>query len=169
MVEARGGKSAAEYDIFLDVSTDGFDVFGSGTYDCWPVIAMVHNLHPSERFLMRNVVPLGFIKGPREPVRLDTFLLPLVQKLKSINGGHWINLLFADGVERRVKVHLLWFKGDGPASQKIGGLVGAKGKHMCRFCSITGHFNAQRKSYYFSSRVKVAGVDGSKKIRWKRC
>lgn len=61
IISSPGGEEKAAYDIFLDVSMDGFDVFGNAAYDCWPIIGGVHNLDPNHRFLMRNVIPLGFI------------------------------------------------------------------------------------------------------------
>lgn len=64
IIETRGGEQASKYDLFIDVSADGFDVFLKSSYDCWPLISMIHNLDPSERFLMRNVLPLGFLKEP---------------------------------------------------------------------------------------------------------
>ena len=122
---------------------------------------------------MRNVIPIGFIKGPREPKRLDSFLLPLVQEIMEMNAEHGNRgALFecADGTSRNIKVHVIWCKGDGPAVQKIGGFVGAKGKRMCRFCEIEGFKCSHCRSYYFPSKMRIletAGT-GSSRCRLRR-
>lgn len=155
IADIHGGEDAVKWDIFIDISTDGFDVFRHSEYHCWPIIAMIHNLPLSRRFLMRNAVPLGFVKGPDEPARLDTFLYPLVEEIRSINANGGTAFKFYDGNVRKVRVHVLWIKGDGTASCKVGGFVGAKGKHMCRFCDIEGHKCSHCRSYYFPSSIRV--------------
>ena len=158
IVRRRGGWRKCMYDLFLDVSTDGFNVFNSSQYDCWPIICMLHNLDPSQRFLIRNAIPIAFVKGPAEPKRLDTFLLPFIQEIRGMNmenGCEGARFLCADGIERCIKIHLVWLKGDGPASQKVGGFVGAKGRKMCRFCGLSGHLCPVCRSYYFPSKVRI--------------
>lgn len=68
-----------------------------------------------------------------------------------------------------MKVHLLWVKGDGPASQKTGGFVGAKGKVVCRFCNVEGHKCPHCNSYYFPSRVKVRSTATRNRTRLVVC
>ena len=158
IVRHRGGWMKCKYDIFLDVSTDGLNVFNSSSYDCWPIICMLHNLSPQNRFLIRNAVTIAFVRGPDEPKRLDTFLLPLLQEIREMNmenACEGARSYCADGVERCMKVHLIWMNGDGPASQKVGGFFGAKGRKMCRFCEISGHLCPGCRSYYFPSKVRV--------------
>lgn len=167
IIERRGGFERAKYDIFLDISADGFDVFNSTHYDCWPVVLMIHNLHPRKRFLMRNSVPVMFIKGPREPVLLDTFLLPFVEEVQELNADGGTEFEFYDGKMRRVMVHLLWVKGDGPASQKLGGFVGARGKRMCRVCNIEGHKCNHCGGYYFPSRIRISENEDGPRLRTK--
>ena len=113
---------------------------------------------------MRNVIPVGFIKGPKEPKRLDSFLLPLVQEIFEMNAEHENRgALFecADGTSRNIKVHVLWCKGDGPAVQKVGGFVGAKGKRMCRYCDVEGFKCSHCHSYYFPSKIRVLEQTGT--------
>ena len=173
LVKKRGGDEKAKYDIFLDISADGFNVFQTSAYDCWPIILMVLNLPLNCRFLMRNALPYGFIKGPKEPKRLDTYLLPLIQEINEINSrnsGDGMTFRFSDGTLRNVKVHLLWCKGDGPAFQKISGYIGARGKRMCRFCNIDGYLCQTYRTYYFPFRVRVSELDSENvsRVRLRR-
>ena len=170
-IVSKRGKDETRYDLFIDVSMDGFNVFQSSSYDCWPIIVMLLNLPMHKRFLMGNVVPLGFIKGPREPKRLDSFLLPLIQEIRAINAennGTGARFLCADGEMRCIQVHMMWCKGDGPAVQKVGGFVGARGKKMCRYCNIEGHLCLHCKTYYFPSKVRLQGDDDFDRTRMKR-
>lgn len=155
------GEDAVKWDLFIDISTDGFDVFRHSEYHCWPIVAMLHNLPTSIRFLMQNAVPLGFVKGPHEPVRLDTFLSPLVEELQSLNENGGTEYKFYNGEVRKIRVHVLWVKGDGPSSCKTGGFVGAKEKHMFRFCDIEGHKCSHCRSYYFPSQIRISEADRS--------
>ena len=68
IADKSGGLSSMEFDITLSISCDGFQTYSNNSYDCWPIVALNHNLHPSMRFLIDNLIPLGFIKGPSEPV-----------------------------------------------------------------------------------------------------
>ncbi|PXF42861.1 hypothetical protein BWQ96_07405 [Gracilariopsis chorda] len=105
-----GGSEALKWDVFLSISTDGFQTFENGRYDCWPISALLLNLHPRKRFLMRNVVPLGLIKGPKEPKRLDTFLIAIIDELKSIKKKGGTKLVFHDGQKRRLRVQVRCFQ-----------------------------------------------------------
>ena len=114
---------------------------------------MVHNLPATMRYISRNVVPLGFVKGPKEPVRLDTFLRPFVDEVNKINNGDKGTFFdLADGTRREIMVHVLWCKSDSPAAAKCGGFKGSNAKFHCRFCDVEGHYDAACRHYYYPSR-----------------
>lgn len=50
-------------DIALAFSTDGLQLFKIGTYDVWPLMALIINLPPTERIQKDNMVLLGLIPG----------------------------------------------------------------------------------------------------------
>lgn len=153
IVDALGGKTATEYDLFLGVSSDGFQAFERGQYDCWPIVAINLNLHPSIRFLLKNLIPLGYIKGPSEPERLDTFFIPLKEELDKINDGNGINILCGDGIERSIRVHVLWITTDKAARVKLAGNCGHNGRCPCETCTIEGYWLPQSKHYYYPSKI----------------
>lgn len=107
LVESLGGESEVAFDIFLVPSYDGFQTYENNTYDCWPIYALNHNLHPDRRFALKNLIPFGFVKGPKEPVLLDTFFQPLVEEIAEINAGGESLMRFFDGSMRKVRVHAL--------------------------------------------------------------
>lgn len=162
-----GGLEGTAYDITLAVSCDGFQTFRNDSYDCWPIVALNHNLPPSMRFLIHNLIPLGFIKGPKEPVLLDTFLIPLLEEVTSINENGGSEILFFDGVRRTVRVHIVVFTGDSPAVAKLAGTTGSNWKSSCRLCNHQGCYCSSAKHYYFPSKVRIEG-DESVRAVWKR-
>lgn len=155
IVASRRGYRSAKYDPFIGLSTDGFDAFENSTYDCWPMIIMIHNLPPWTRLLVRNVVPIAFARGPKEPVRVDIFLFPFIREMNDLNAGGGTEFEFHDGIVRKIMIHLMWEKGNGPAIQKLGSFLGAKRKHMCRYCSISGFNCPHCHSYFFPSKVWI--------------
>lgn len=149
-----GGLKSVKNDIFLTLSTDGFQAFQKQTHTIWPIAAIICNLHPSERFLVRNVIPFTFIPGPTEPQDLQSFLGPLVEEVKQIEyQGFGTEFLFYDGTRKRVRVHILWFTGDLTAVKKISGLKGHNGIAPCRYCTLTGVWSVPHRHYYFPSYV----------------
>lgn len=155
LVKQYGSKEAVTWDIFLGFSWDGFQTFGNKSYDCWPLIAINLNLALSQRFLMRNVIPLGFTKGPKEPVRMDTFFIPLIEEISKINSRCGIELKFHDGVTRKVKVHVMWIT-DLQALAKVAGLAGINGRSPCRSCVISDIRLQVSNHYYLPSKLRIA-------------
>ena len=90
-----GGYEAVMYDVFIAPSTDGFRTFENGSYDCWPLAALNYNLDLTQRYLVNNIIPLGFLKGLDEPSHIDTWIIPLFEEVSSINrdGGTIIPFL----------------------------------------------------------------------------
>lgn len=160
----EGGVEAAKWDIFLSVTYDGFQCFKNKNYDCWPILAMVENLPPEIRFLMRNAVPLAFVKGPREATELHTFMMPISEEVKAINSDGGTTFKFWDGVSRTIQIHFLFMKGDSPATAKIVGTTGSNGKCPCRFCVISGCRVPGSNHEYCPSvvRLREESEDGDK-------
>lgn len=152
--ELYGGGENMAYDVFIAASADGFQAFKNKDYDVWPVAAILYNLPPDQRYLIKNVLPLGFVPGPREPKNLQSFLAPLFNEVKRILEAGGEELTFFDGVTRRVRLHLIWFTGDLPAVAKSAGVVGHNGKTPCRFCTIQGFYS---NHYYFPSKIRLEG------------
>ena len=168
ILDCYGGKIAFQRDIFVSVSTDGFQTFDNNSYDCWPIVAMIHNLHPNQRFLFRNLVPLGFVKGPTEPVRVDTFLKPFVEEVLTINRDGGTRLKFYDGSEHSVRIHPIFFTGDSPAIKKISGTMGPSAKCPCRDCDVSGYRRIQSNRYYFPSKIRLLPTSRERRPKWIR-
>ena len=61
---------------------------------------MIHHLAPYQRSLLKS---LGFVKGPKEPVRLDTFLTQFVDEVTEFNNGSGTAVTCLDGISRKSK------------------------------------------------------------------
>lgn len=149
-VNDRGGATQVQNDIFLSISTDSKNPFSSSSYSYWPVIAMIANLPPWERFKIRNILPLLIIPGPFNPVDLVSFLEPLLDELEELSVAKMVQLW--DGTVVRVRVHLLFILGDLPVLAKLCYLRGRNGRAPCRFCTIHGVY---RGHVYFPMAVRV--------------
>ena len=153
----HGGEENVKNDIFISVSTDGFQAFKRKAYEVWPLIGIIFNLLPNLRFVVKNVLPLAFVPGPHEPTNLQSFLKPLIRELEDLNRNGGLPLEFHDGTARRVRVHLLWFTGDLPAVKKCSGVKGHNGKRPCRFCLIEGMWSMVHRHNYYPSRCSCEG------------
>lgn len=148
-----GGRAATEYDLFIGISADGFQAFERGLYDCWPIVAINLNLNPSIRFLLKNLIPLGYIKGPADPDRLDTFFVPLIDEVSKINDENGVKVLCGDGIQRSIRVHVLWITSDKAARVKLAATCGHNGRCPCETCEIEGYWLSQSKHYYYPSKI----------------
>lgn len=147
-----GGPEKVRYDIFIAASTDGFQAFKNNSCDVWPIVATLFNLPPAQRSSVINMLPLMFIPHGVEPKNLQSYLIPFVNEIeRTLSGGFKVR--FPDGVERRVRFHLIWFTTDLAALVKIGGINGVNGRYPCRFCWLQGCYAQASKHYYFPSWV----------------
>ena len=87
IVTRNGGKDAAEYDVFLAPSCEGFEPLKKTQYSYWPVVAWNHNLPPNIRFNMKNKVPLDVIQGPAESKQVHTWFKPLNDEVDRMNAN----------------------------------------------------------------------------------
>ena len=133
------------------MSCDGFQTFHNNSYACWPVVAMVENLPPDVRLLLKNSVTLGIIRRPSEVIRFDTFFIPLVREVVEMNGEGGTSFEFWDGRVRNIQVHIVFMKGDAPAVAKMSGTTRLNGFCPCRICKISGTRDNHANHHYYPS------------------
>ena len=81
-------------DIALSASCDGFQLFKQKTDDCWAVLFINNNLHPSLRVKKENLLITMIIPGPKSPKDFNSFLFPLVSELQELEGKFLLLLIF---------------------------------------------------------------------------
>lgn len=74
-------------DIGFIFTTDGLQLFKIGNYEIWPLFLLNLNLPRRERVKKENIIPVGFIPGPKSPGDLDSFLRPLIDELLILHNG----------------------------------------------------------------------------------
>jgi hypothetical protein len=84
---ADNGYFNDEHDVALIGSTDGFQIFKQKSHDCWVVMFINANLMPSERVKKENLLISLVIPGPNQPKHFNSFLRPLVNELKLLEGN----------------------------------------------------------------------------------
>jgi len=72
-------------DIALTASSDGYQIFKQKTDDCWVILFINHNLHPSIRFKKANLLITMMIPGPKSPKNINFFLFPLIEELNELS------------------------------------------------------------------------------------
>jgi hypothetical protein len=77
-----------ERDIALIGSTDGYQIFKQKTDDCWVVMFINANLPPNERVKKENLLISSIIPGPNQPKNFNSFLRPIVDELKMLEGRY---------------------------------------------------------------------------------
>ena len=77
-------------------------------------------------------------------------------EVEEANRDGGFEFLFYDGINRRVRIHVVWFTGDLPAVKKVSGVKGHSGKRPCRYCLIQGGWCPLRRHMYFPSMLREA-------------
>lgn len=85
------GYFSNEQDIALIGSTDGYQIFKQKTDDCWIVMFINSNLSPSERVKKQNLLISLIIPGPKQPKNFNSFLRPVIDELKTLEGNYLLN------------------------------------------------------------------------------
>ncbi len=74
-------------DIALLASTDGYQIFRQKRDDCWIILLINANLPPAVRVRRENLIISMLIPGPKAPKNFNSFLQPLVDELKQLQGN----------------------------------------------------------------------------------
>ena len=110
---------------------------------------MLFNLPPSLRYKKSFVFIRGFIPGLNNPRNIDSFLLPGLHHLVSLQKE---GLQIWDGAlkhELWSKVFLALLTADRSGMMHITGLVGYHGKHgCCLYCGLAGCHEDHGKHYF---------------------
>jgi len=74
-------------DVALTGSVDGYQIFRQKTDDCWVVLMINANICPEERVKKENLMVTAIIPGPKEPKDFNSFMYPIIQNLKELEGN----------------------------------------------------------------------------------
>ena len=140
-----------DYDTVVMFSIDGAQLYRNKKSDCWIYIWIILDLAPDQRYKIRNILPGGVIPGPKNPKHLDSFLLPglaHVSTLQSEQEGLHIWDSY-NRVEAISFVVLLLILADAVAMAELSGSVGHHGKKGCRIlCGLFGRNKPGGSHYY---------------------
>ena len=139
-VTIGGEKQSHKYfedsrEIALGLSTDGFAPFKKRKHTCWPLIIFNYNLPPEIRFLIRHIICIGVIPGPKKPKDFDSFLWPLVEELLELTSGVRAFDIVANAMFT-LRAFLILVFGDMPAISMVMRMKGHNGIIPCRMCQI---------------------------------
>jgi len=73
-------------DVAFTASCDGYQIFRQKTDDCWVFLFLNNNLSQELRVKKENLMITLIIPGPKQPQDFNSFLYPLIQEMKSLQG-----------------------------------------------------------------------------------
>lgn len=126
-------------DLAFFMSTDGVRVFKTRTnYIIWPIILINLNLPPHERYLKENIILIGIIPGPKQPVDLDSFFYPLCMEMLKLQEGipAWNGLLDQEFI---LRAHISLIGADQVGREKLMNMKGSGSYKFCSYCQISGY------------------------------
>lgn len=132
---------SGKHDIAFSLCLDGYLLFGkrmrrSGP-SATPIVLQNYNLPPTIRIHMNNLICVGVIPGPKQPLDWGSFLVPVDDELAVLAHG----LATYDSVEKEMfilRAYLLFKLGDMQAINKVLGIRGHNSFAPCRSCHIKG-------------------------------
>jgi hypothetical protein len=167
-------------DVALIASMDGYQIFRQKRDDCWVILLINANLPPETRVQRENLMISALVPGPKAPKNFNSFLRPLVDELKqlqgiiskfyvyytSINTSLLTNSEGVPCVDGKtgasfiLHAHILSWSGDIPALTKIMCTTGHHSYKACRFCFIKGIYSEGSRHIYFPLKPP-AGMPGN--------
>ncbi|KAG2193041.1 hypothetical protein INT47_009291 [Mucor saturninus] len=137
-------------DIAIALFVDGFVNQKKSRQEMTIVHVLVMNFYPSIRYTDQYMFQLAIIPG--KPKDLDSFLLPIIDEIKSL-GEHGLIVERWNGETIKAKVHLVMATGDIPQVTKYMHHGGHMATYGCRICLVEG----QKREYtgygmYFQKR-----------------
>ena len=79
------GNSDNKYTITLQFLLNNIQIYKLELNEVWLLICFNLNLLLSEKFQENNILPLAVSSGSWEPVNIDTFISPIVDKLQKLS------------------------------------------------------------------------------------
>ena len=138
-----------EHDIVLMVSLNGAQLYESKESDCWVYICIIGNLSPNICYCKLNVLPGGFILGPKKLKNIDSFLFPGMHHLTTIQHeglSMWDPL---SDSHYSLYVYLLFTTADSPGLVYWDRMVGHSGKNgCCLYCGLLRRWKEHTHCYY---------------------
>ncbi len=133
-------------DEALFMSLDGAQWIEHRQSDGWLIMMTRLNVPPSERYKAQATLPVALIPGPKAPVSLDSFLLPILQEFNGTGLKTW-DPHASEYFDLNGKVVAIC--ADQPASAKVSKLTGSKGHRGCRCCTIMAAYAPKTRQPYF--------------------
>jgi hypothetical protein len=131
------GKFDNPDDIAVALFTDGFVNEKRGNRLFTMVHLIILNYNPEVRYQDNHHYQLAILPGPKKPVSINSFLLPIVAELNYLSTYGMV--VKNNGVEIcRSKVHLVIASGDIPAVNDISKVAPHTSKFGCRICTTEG-------------------------------
>lgn len=125
----RVNKNREQYDLTLEINTDGLNLSKSSGIHCWPVFARICELPVCYRNAF--TIFLGLWCDNIKP-NMQIFLKPICEQLERLNGITWFNA--SKGKKEFTKVRCALITADAPARAEILNVQQFNGRFGCNNC-----------------------------------
>ncbi|KXJ06347.1 hypothetical protein AC249_AIPGENE12530 [Exaiptasia diaphana] len=143
---------AARHNYAFMLNVDWFQPFKHSLYSVAALYMVFMNLPRELRFKPENIILVGVIPGPHEPMlSINTYLKPLVAELNTLWQGIQFKTVASNGI-LTIRAALLCVGCDVPAARKVCGFTGHSSCKGCSKCkkAFTGNV---------SDRMDYSGFD----------
>ena len=129
---AEGTNQSPRNILGLLLNIDWFQPFKHIAYSVGVIYDVIINLPRSIRFKEENVIILGVIPGPHEPIKhVNSYLGPFVNEMLKLKVGTWFDTPFG---YQFLKCYVVCLSADIPATRKAAGFVGHHAQKACSRC-----------------------------------
>ena len=153
-LEAVEGGTIKDYNVLVQLSLDGAQLYRNKDSDCWIFVYIIHNLPPDLCYKKRLVIPAGFIPGPEKMKDGDSFLYPILYHISALqNEGLWV---WDTSTQSHISCStpFLFVTADGPAMAMVSGMVRHSGRFHCHlYCGLPGRCQ-DRDGHYYPAMLK---------------
>ena len=158
-----------KHDIALSLCIDGYLLFGKRMKrngpSATPILLQNYNLPPTIRTHMGNLLCVGIIPGPKQPLDWGSFLAPVDDELATLAHG----VVTYDCVAKCafvLRAYLLFKLGDMQAINKVLGIRGHNSFAPCRSCHIKGCRNKTGGDTIYYVPLNAPHVPGEQQRAW---
>jgi len=118
--------------LTVTFNTDGVEVFESVYGSLWPILMIVNETRPEDRFRPENVLLAGLYFGEKSP-NMSMFLKPFVKEFQdlAVNG---VKHSLPDGTEITRQVYAILCSLDSVAKPKVADMTQFNGADACGYC-----------------------------------
>jgi len=144
--------------VLMNCGTDGFQLCRQNGFEGWPVTATSLCFRPDERTRIKYQLLLVVTPGPRQPVDLTSFLLPIAGELNALAKGIPGLIVPTSTSPVILRGGVLSFTTDQPSGDKITGFTGVNSYIYNRLRMFKGIYVPSNCHVHYPPKDPASGI-----------